>query len=290
MHPDFRGLGVAVVTPFNQNLDVDFKALKAILEHLHSSKAVDYLVVMGSTGEAPTLSFEEKQELISFIKSHNKERLPLMVGHGGNNTRALIDSLSKLDISGYQGILSASPAYIRPTQEGIYGHYAALADAATIPVMLYNVPSRTGSNIAPETVARLAKHKNILGIKDASAELVQAMEITNRTDEDFILVSGDDMFTVPLFSVGCEGLISVLSNAYPRLYKQQIEACYAGNYEEAGRLAKSTLRINDLMYREGNPVGVKQLMAHLGLCDPYVRLPLAKASDELSAEIKDAML
>lgn len=290
MQPDFRGLGVAVVTPFDQNLDVDFNALETILNHLHASESLDYLVVMGSTGEAPTLSFEEKQELINFIKAHNKGRLPLMVGHGGNNTRALIESLLKFDISGYQGILSVSPGYIRPTQEGIYGHYTALADVAPLPVMLYNVPSRTGSNIESETVARLSEHENIIGIKDASAELVQAMEITNRTDEQFILVSGDDMFTVPLFSVGCEGLISVLSNAYPKLYKQQIEACNAGNYKKAGRLAKSTLKINDLMYREGNPVGVKQLMSHMGLCEPYVRLPLAKASDELSAEIKAAML
>lgn len=290
MQPDFRGLGVAVVTPFDQNLDVDFRALAGILDHLHASNSVDYLVVMGSTGEAPTLSFEEKQELISFIKDHNRGRLPLMVGHGANNTRALVESLLKLDISGYQGILSVSPGYIRPTQEGIYGHYTTLADMAPLPLMLYNVPSRTGSNIEAETVARLAEHKNILGIKDASADLVQAMEITNRTKDDFILVSGDDMFTVPLFSVGCEGLISVLSNAYPKLYKQQIEACNAGNYQEAGKLAKSTLEINDLMYREGNPVGVKQLMAHMGLCEPYVRLPLAKASDELSAKIKASML
>lgn len=290
MNPDFRGLGVAVVTPFDQNLNVDFKALEAILDHLHSSKSVDYLVIMGSTGEAPTLSHEEKKELLQFIKKHNNGRLPLMAGHGGNNTRALIESMNQLDLTGYRGILSASPAYVRPSQEGIFGHYTALADAAPIPVMLYNVPSRTGSNIDPATVARLAEHSNILGIKDASADLMQAMEITNRTSEDFILVSGDDMFTVPLFSVGCVGLISVLSNAYPEIYKKQIEACIAGNYQEAARLAKSALKINSLMYREGNPVGIKQLLAHMGLCEPYVRLPLAKASTGLAADIKSAML
>ena len=203
---------------------------------------------------------------------------------------AIKESLLQMDLTGYHGILSASPAYIRPSQEGIYRHYTALAEAAPIPIMLYNVPSRTGSNIDPATVARLAENDNIIGIKDASADLVQALEITNRTDDDFTLVSGDDMFNVPLFSVGCEGLISVLGNAYPSLYKQQINACNVGDYTEAARLAKSTLRINSLMYREGNPVGIKQLMAHLDLCEPYVRLPLAPASKELAADIKSAML
>ena len=289
MKPDFRGLGVAVVTPFNQKHEIDFKALEDILDHLHKSEALDYLVVMGSTGEAPTLSSDEKQEVINFVKTHNKGRLPLMMGHGGNDTRALIDTLGKLDISGYQGILSSSPAYVRPTQEGIYEHYSAFANAAPIPIMLYNVPSRTSSNINPETVQRLANDENILGIKDASADLVQAMQITKAVNNDFILVSGDDMFTVPLFSVGCQGLISVLGNAYPQLYKDQIKACNKGDYTEAAKLAKSTLTINELMYREGNPVGIKQLMSHLGLCDPFVRLPLVPASEKLSADIKAAM-
>jgi len=290
MEPDFRGLGVAVVTPFDHNLEIDYISLEKVLNHLHDSKAVDYIVVLGSTGEAPTLSFDEKQEVLAFVRKHNNNRLGLMVGHGGNNTRALVDSMKNLDIAGYQGILSSSPAYIKPTQEGLIGHYTALADEAPLPIMLYNVPSRTGSNIAPETVAKLAEHPNIIGIKDASADLVQAMEITNRTADEFILVSGDDMFTVPLFSVGCQGLISVLGNAYPKIYKNQVEACKSGNYKLASDLAKSTLRINELMYREGNPVGVKQLMAHLGLCEPYVRLPLAKASDKLAREIEQAML
>ena len=290
MEPDFRGLGVAVVTPFDHNLEIDYISLEKVLNHLHDSKAVDYIVVLGSTGEAPTLSFDEKQEVLAFVRKHNNNRLGLMVGHGGNNTRALVDSMKNLDIAGYQGILSSSPAYIKPTQEGLIGHYTALADEAPLPIMLYNVPSRTGSNIAPETVAKMAEHPNIIGIKDASADLVQAMEITNRTANEFILVSGDDMFTVPLFSVGCQGLISVLGNAYPKIYKNQVEGCKSGNYKLASDLAKSTLRINELMYREGNPVGVKQLMAHLGLCEPYVRLPLAKASDKLAREIEQAML
>ena len=290
MQTDFRGLGVAVVTPFDSELNVDFKALENVLDHFHASKAVDYLVVLGSTGEATALSIDEKQELLSFVKDHNKDRLPLMLGHGGNNTKVLIESLGEYDISGYQAILSVSPAYNRPTQEGIFAHYTALADAAPIPVMIYNVPSRTGSNIDAETVEQLSQHPNIFGLKDASTDLVQAMEITNRSNGDFILVSGDDMFTVPLFSVGCEGLISVLGNAYPKLYKQQIEACNSRDYKEAARLSKTTLRINKLMYKEGNPVGVKQLMAHLGLCEAYVRLPLVKASNKLAEEIKEAML
>ena len=286
---NFTGLGVAVITPFKQNLDIDYPALERVLDHLYNSNALDYLVAMGSTGEAATLSEQEKQDLLSFIANYNDGQVPLMAGFGGNNTNALIESLEKYDLNGYDALLSVSPAYVRPSQQGILEHYLALADRAQLPILVYNVPSRTGSNINAETVAALAKHENIFGIKDASAELVQAMEIKALTS-DFLLVSGDDMFIVPLCSVGADGLISVLGNAYPKLYKETIEACNAGDYTKASALAKSTLNINRLMYEEGNPVGVKQLMAHLGLCEPYVRLPLAKASDNLSARIKSAML
>jgi 4-hydroxy-tetrahydrodipicolinate synthase len=285
----FKGLGVAMITPFKKNLEIDYTALEKVLDHLYNSNALDYLVAMGSTGEAATLTDQEKQDLLTFIADYNNDRIPLMAGFGGNYTDALIKSLKKFDLNGYSAFLSVSPAYVKPSQQGIVEHYYKVADNAPLPVMVYNVPSRTGSNITASTVAKLAKHENIFGIKDASADVVQAMEIKALTS-DFLLVSGDDMILVPLCSVGADGLISVLGNAYPNLYKDTIEACNTRDYAKASDLAKSTLNINKLMYEEGNPAGVKQLMAHLGLCEPYVRLPLAKVSDNLSTRIKSAML
>lgn len=286
----FRGLGVAVITPFDRNLAVDFEALQRVLDHLYSKNAPDYLVVLGSTGEATTLSDDEKKEVLKFFAEYNQERIPLMLGHGGSNTQALIRSIKKFELSGFSGILSSSPAYVKPTQEGIYKHYTALADNLPLPIMLYNVPSRTGSNINADTVVRLSTHQNIMGIKDASADIIQAMELRERVADDFLLISGDDMFTVPLCSVGFDGLISVLGNAYPEIYKETLNACFDANFKAAARLARKTLKINGLMYKEGNPVGIKQLMAHLGLCEPFVRLPLSPATEELSTEIKAALL
>jgi 4-hydroxy-tetrahydrodipicolinate synthase len=286
----FEGLGVALVTPFNQQLDVDFKALTAILEHLYASNSVDYFVVLGSTGEAATLSSEEKQEIMTFVRDFNKNRLPLVFGHSGNDTRALIQSLYSIDFSGYSAVLCASPAYVKPSQAGIIAHYHTLSDNSPLPLILYNVPSRTGSNIASETVKILAENKNIIGIKEASGDLVQAMEVRANTPEEFLLISGDDTLTIPMCSIGAVGLISVMANAYPAVFKNILTSCKAGEFNNAASEALKTLKINHLMNTEGNPIGIKQLLAHLGLCSPNVRLPLAKASSELSEKIKNQLL
>lgn len=286
----FEGLGVALVTPFNHNLEVEFEELGAILEHLFSSNSVDYLVVLGSTGEAAMLSADEKQEVLTFVQDFNRNRLPLVFGHSGNNTRALIQSLYTIDFSGYSAILSASPEYVKPSQAGIIAHYHALADNSPLPIILYNVPSRTGSNISSDTVQILSKHKNIIGIKEASGELEQAKEIQDKTPADFLLISGDDMLTVPLFAIGAVGLISVMANAYPIIFKDILSSCTSGDYKAAKQQAAKTVKINDLMYTEGNPVGIKQLLAHLGICNPDVRLPLLVATSALSKEIEKNLL
>ncbi|MCK5666518.1 MAG: 4-hydroxy-tetrahydrodipicolinate synthase, partial [Thiotrichaceae bacterium] len=224
----FEGLGVALVTPFNQHLEVDFKALSSILEHLYASESVDYLVVLGSTGEATTLSSQEKQDIMTFVRDFNKNRLPLVFGHSGNDTRALIQELYTIDFSGYSAILSASPAYIKPSQSGIIAHYHSLAENTNLAIILYNVPSRTGSNIAASSVKVLAEHKNIVGIKEASGDLVQSMEVQENTLDDFLLISGDDILTVPMCSIGANGLISVMANAYPAIFKRILNYCMSG--------------------------------------------------------------
>lgn len=285
-----KGLGVALVTPFKEDLSIDFEGLSNILEHLYNAAALDYLVVLGSTGEAATLHIEEKQKILSFVKDFNKNRLPLVFGHSGNNTVSLIRSLEDVDSTGYAAILSASPAYVRPTQTGIIAHYQQLADNSSLPILLYNVPSRTGSNITATTTLELAKHRNIIGIKEASGDLMQAIEINSLKNDDFLLISGDDQLTVPLFSVGAVGLISVLANAYPKQFKEIINHCQHNEFLQAAEISGTMLEINELMYKEGNPTGVKQLLAHLGLCRPFVRLPMMKATDELSKDIQHTRL
>jgi len=285
-----QGLGVALITPFNNQLKVDFKALEKVLKHLYHSKAVDYIVALGSTGEASTLTVEESQAILSFIRDFNDNRLPLVFGHSKNDTNELIQSLKNIDYTGFSAILTSSPGYVKPTQKGIIAHFQQFADRSPLPIILYNIPSRTGSKMSTETIITLAKHDNIIGVKESSEDIVQAMAIRANVDEDFLLISGDDMLTVPLCSVGGNGLISVLGNAYPTLYKNTLKACFKGDYKEASRIASGTIELNQLMYQEGNPAGVKQLLAIMGLCKPYTRLPLLRASATLAEKIKATLL
>ncbi len=285
-----HGLGVALVTPFDDNLEIDFPALAKVLDHLYASKAVDYLVVLGSTGEAAALSAAEKQAVLTFVKDHNKGRLPLLFGHSGNNTPELVKTLNAIDCTGYAAVLSASPAYVKPPQDGIIAHYQQLADNSPLPILLYNVPSRTGSNMTAGTTLTLAGHENIIGIKEASGNVEQALAIRAGSEDSFLLISGDDMLTVPLCSVGATGLISVLGNAYPGVYKDILTLCSKGNYRQAAGIAARTIAINELMYSEGNPVGIKQLLAAMALCRPNVRLPLVKASQSLAEKIQANLL
>ena len=225
------GTGVALVTPFTEDLAVDFKALKKLLKH--TAKGVDYYVVMGTTGESPTVTSEEKKEILQFVKDNNPSNLPIVYGIGGNNTDGIIREIKSTDLKGVDALLSVSPYYSKPSQEGIYLHFKAIAKASAIPVMLYNIPGRTMSNVTAETTLRLATIKNIVGTKEASGNLEQCMNISKGMPDDFILTSGDDMLAVPIYAVGGKGLISVLANAYPQIFKKIKEHALAGNYAKA---------------------------------------------------------
>lgn len=279
----FTGTGVALVTPFRADGAIDYPALESVIEHVILGN-VDYLVVQGTTGESATLSDEEKIEVLSFTKKINRSRVPIVYGLGGNNTAGILSALDTIDFSEIAGVLSVSPYYNKPSQAGIIAHYEALADKCPVPVILYNVPGRTMSNLSADTTLELARHKNIVGIKEASGDLEQCMRIANGKPEDFLLISGDDMNTTPMRSIGAEGVISVIANAYPEI----MGAIIHGNGEYSKKGTFSLLDINPLLYEESNPVGVKCLMEHLGICESNVRLPLLKASEELKNKLVSA--
>ncbi len=273
-----------MVTPFTENLAVDFKALKKLLKH--TAKGGDYYVVMGTTGESPTVTSEEKKEILQFVKDNNAANLPIVYGIGGNNTEGIVQEIKSTDLKGVDALLSVSPYYSKPSQEGIYLHYKAIAKASPVPIMLYNIPGRTMSNITAETTLRLASIKNIVGTKEASGNLEQCMNIASKMPDDFLLTSGDDMLTLPLYAIGGKGIISVLANAYPQIFKKIKEYVLSGNYAKAKQEQFKILEINGPMYEEGNPVGIKQVLANMGICEPHVRLPLAPASELLKKKIQ----
>jgi 4-hydroxy-tetrahydrodipicolinate synthase len=277
------GTGVALITPFTENLEVDFKALKKLLNY--TAKGVDYYVVMGTTGEAATVSSEEKRQILQFVKENNTKNLPIVYGIGGNNTQHVIEAIKQADLKGVDAILSVSPYYNKPPQEGIYQHFKMIADSSPVPIIIYNVPGRTSSNITADTTLRLAEHSNIIGTKEASGNMEQCMTIAMHKPKDFLLISGDDLLTVPLYSIGGKGIISVLANAYPLVFKKMKEFAFAGNYPKASQELFKLLAINGPMYEEGNPVGLKTLLAEMGMCQKSVRLPLVPASAALQKKI-----
>ena len=278
-----QGTGVALVTPFDKNLKVDYKSLKRLLKH--TAKGVDYYVVMGTTGESATVTAEEKKEVLAFVKSNNESRLPIVYGIGGNNTEEIIRAVRETNFKGVDAILSVSPYYNKPSQEGIYQHFKAIADACPVPVILYNVPGRTSSNLTSETTLKLAQHTNIAGIKEASGNLEQCMKIARDMPKDFLLISGDDMLSVALYAVGGKGVISVLANAYPVVFKKIKEFAFSGEFGRASRELFKLLDINGPMYEESNPVGLKSLLSQMKICSESVRLPLVPASVALSRKI-----
>lgn len=278
------GTGVALVTPFDQYGEIDFKSLKKLINH--TAKGVDYYVVMGTTGESATLTKEEKKKVLQFVLTNNSKKLPIVYGIGGNNTVNVIEEIGATDLTGVTAILSVSPYYNKPPQEGIYQHFTAIANASPVPVILYNVPGRTGSNITAQTTLKLAEHKNILGIKEASGNLEQCMKIAKEKPRDFMLISGDDMLTLPIYAIGGSGVISVLANALPLVFKKIKEGFSEGKLPVAQKAQLSLVDINGLMYEEGNPVGVKYLLELLGVCSGHVRLPLAAASEGLRKKIE----
>lgn len=282
---NFKGSGVAMITPFHKDKSIDYTGLERVIEHVIAG-GIDYLVVQGTTGETATLTGSEKKEVLAFSIKVNNGRLPIVYGIGGNNTQAVLEEIKTTDFSDVNAILSVGPYYNKPSQKGIVAHYQHIADACPVPVILYNVPGRTMSNITADTTLELSKHENIIGMKESSGNLEQCMWIAAHKPDDFILISGDDLLGAPIRSIGGEGIISVMANAYPSILKTIVR----GTQEESRKATFKLLEINPLMYEESNPVGIKNLMMHLGLCGDEVRLPLLKASDSLSQRIKAASL
>ncbi len=280
----FHGTGVALVTPFNRDLTIDWEGLTNLLEHTISN-GVDYLVAMGTTGESATTTFQEKMQVLEFVTKNNNSNKPIVFGLGGNNTQSILESIKNTDFGAVDAILSVSPYYNKPTQPGLIEHYRSLADTSPVPVIIYNVPGRTSSNITGDTTIELAQHPNIIGVKEASGNLDQCIKIAKYTPDDFLLISGDDLLTVPLISIGACGAISVLANALPKIFSQMVGLALNGNYVESRKYLNRIYDINPLIYVESNPVGVKQALQQLGICKNYVRSPLLPASQELQKEI-----
>ena len=283
-----KGVGVALITPFN-NYEVDYDALKRMVEHVING-GVDYIVALGSTAETATLSTSEKQAILNFIIREAAGRVPIVVGMGGNNTNALVNNLRTYDFSGTVAILSVVPYYNKPSQEGLYRHYMAVAEASPVPVILYNVPGRTGVNMTAETTLRLAHaSKNIIAIKEASGNIEQMQEILNGKPEHFNVVSGDDGITVELIKRGGIGVISVAANAFPEKFCQCIHGALDGHIEEAERAMESFNEPLSLLFKEGNPTGVKSMTEAMGMTRAEVRLPLVEGTEELRKAIKNVV-
>ncbi|MEM7107877.1 MAG: 4-hydroxy-tetrahydrodipicolinate synthase [Bacteroidota bacterium] len=279
------GTGVALVTPFDKKLKIDFQSLKKLLDFT-AAKGADYYVVLGTTGESATLSASEKLEVLQFVKHNNPSNLPIVYGIGGNNTEDVISTIHRTDLQGIEAILSVSPYYNKPTQAGIIEHYTAIGNESPVPVIMYNVPGRTGSNIEADTTLELAGQPNIIGIKEASGDLVQAMKIVKYKPDNFMLISGDDMLTTALYSMGAVGVISVLANAFSNIFQEVKQAAASGDFRLATSKILTLLEINPLMYEQSNPVGLKEILRYFGICENHVRLPLLPASKDLSIKIE----
>lgn len=285
MHKMIAGTGVALVTPFTTNGEVDEAGLKKLIDHCIAG-GVEYLVVMGTTGEVATLNNEEKARVLQVAKEANNGRVPIVLGVGGNNTQATINSLKTTDLNGVWGILSVSPYYNKPTQEGIFQHYKAVAQATDLPIILYNVPGRTASNISAATTLRLAREiDNIVSIKEASGNMEQIMEIINNKPEGFEVISGDDNLTLPMIAMGGKGVISVSGQGLPTIFTQMVRDGLAGKMESARTAHYQLFDFTRHLFAEGNPGGIKAALSAQGICGETMRLPLWPISDELRTKI-----
>ena len=280
----FKGTGIALVTPFNEDGSVDYAALTGIVNHVIDGGA-DFLVALGTTSEAPTLTSEEKKQIVGTILKANNGRLPVLLGLGGNNTQAVIDAIKVQDFAGIQGILSVVPYYNKPNQCGMKAHFTAIADASPVPVILYNVPGRVGVNLQAATCVELAHHPNIVAVKEASGNLQQIMEILRDKPADFDVLSGDDGITQPLMALGAQGVISVAANAYTKPFSRMMNAMKEGRTEEALKLHYAMMHMNQLIFADGNPAGIKCLMSPMGLCKNVLRLPLVTANEKVETDI-----
>jgi 4-hydroxy-tetrahydrodipicolinate synthase len=281
----FTGAGVAIVTPFFENKEIDFESLKKLVQH-QIQGGTDYLVVQGTTGESATLTAEEKMQVLDTVIKENAGKLPIVYGIGGNNTKAVAEQLATFDVAGVDGFLSVSPYYNKPTQEGIYQHYKALDAATKLPIILYNVPGRTASNVTSETVVRIANDcKNIVAVKEASGDMCQIMQMIKDAPKDFAIISGDDPITLPIILAGGHGVISVVSNAYPRVVADMVHTAMNGDLTKAKEAHYKMFDIIPLLFAEGNPAGIKESCKAMGLMENHVRLPLVNASAELTQKI-----
>ena len=281
------GTGVALVTPFKKDFSVDTEALTRITNHVIEG-GVEYLVILGTTAESATLNAEEKEVVIQTIVTANKGRVPMVLGVGGNNTAKVVEELKTRDLSQFAAILSVSPYYNKPTQEGIYQHFKAVSEASPIPIIVYNVPGRTSSNMLPATVIRLANDfKNIIGIKEAAGDIVQAMKLIQTKPKDFLVISGDDMITLPMVLAGGAGVISVIGEGFPKEFSEMVRLGLNKKVDEAYKLHYKLADSIDMIFEQGNPAGIKEVFKHLGLSENTVRLPLVNVDENLSVRLSN---
>ena len=286
---NLKGLGVAMVTPFTEEGQVDYNALPAVFENITTGRA-DYIVLMGTTAEVACLTAEEKREVIKTIVALNQNKVPLVIGIGGNNTAQVVDEILHTDLSPFQAILSVSPYYNKPTQEGIYQHYKKIVAASPLPIIVYNVPSRTGAGIEVDTFVRLANDfESIIGIKEASGEMSQAENLIKKSPSRIQVISGEDSLNLPMLLAGAVGTISVLGNALPVPIVKMFHYVAEGDLKKAYELHYQLVDLVSLLFEEGNPVGVKALLETLSICKKTVRLPLVSASPELARKIEKAL-
>lgn len=279
------GTGVALITPFKEDLSIDTEALTSIVK-FQIENGINYLVVLGTTAETATLTSAEKELVITTVIDANQGKLPLVLGVGGNNTAEVVNELKTRDFSDFSAILSVSPYYNKPTQEGIYQHFKAVSEASPVPVLLYNVPGRTASNILPSTVLRLARDfKNIVGIKEAAGDIVQAMKIIQNKPTDFLVISGDDMITLPMVLAGGSGVISVIAEGFPALFSQMVQLGLNREVDKAYELHYKIADMIDFIFEQGNPAGIKEVFKVLGLCENTLRLPLVPVNNDLANRI-----
>jgi 4-hydroxy-tetrahydrodipicolinate synthase len=285
----FRGTGIAIVTPFSDDRVIDWEGFQKLINFWIEGN-VEYLVVLGTTGESPTVHGEEKQKVFSFVRDVTAGRIPIVAGIGGNDTSAILDDFKTFDLKGYDAILSVSPAYSKPNQEGIFQHYKMLNAHAPLPIIMYNVPSRTGQNVTAETQVRIANEcKNIFGTKEASGDFSQIMQILKNKPNDFMVISGDDLITLPMIACGVAGVISVIANAYPKDFAEMVRLCLTGRFNEALPLHYKYIDIIASMFAEGSPSGVKAYLAEMELCCDAVRLPVWPVSAKHLEKIRGLM-
>lgn len=289
LREQFRGTGIAIVTPFLEDGTIDWEAYKKLI-HFWIDNKVEYLVVLGTTGESATIHGNEKQAVFSFVKNEVAGRLPLVAGIGGNDTAEVIEGFKQFNLEGYSAILSVSPYYNKPNQEGLFRHYKALDAATPLPIIMYNVPGRTGMNVSADTTIRIAREcKNIFASKEASGNFEQINQIIKYKPAEFMVISGDDPITLPMIAAGAEGLISVVANAYPKEYAEMVRLCMDGKFAEAQQLHYKYTDIIASMFTEGSPSGVKAYLSEMGLCKNAFRMPVWPVSDKHMEKIRELM-